>query len=193
MLGEKYSVTLVIGKEIKNLQLTFQNIKNIYSLTNKNPFDYLNEFIKSDNKKDYVAELIYCLANGKIDIKDINVVIEDANFQNTMINIMGLISKELDSEAKSSEEAHENTEKIELSFEEWWNEHYFTATVVLKMSEEEFLNATPREIKTLDYYERNYYKGVLMDTYASILKAKGNSQEHEEEEQVVTSFRDIFS
>ena len=192
MLGEKYSVTLAIGKEIKNLQLTFQNIKNIYSLTNQNPFNYLNEFIKADDKKDYVAELIYCLANGKIDIKDINVVIEDANFQNTMINLMALISKELDSEIENNEEIHENTEKIEVSFEEWWNEHYFTATVILKMSEEEFLNSTPREVKTLNYYKKNYIKGVLMDTYASILKAKGNS-EHEEEEQVVTSFRGIFS
>lgn len=190
MLGEKYSITLLIGEETKKLQLTFQTIKNIYSLTNKNPFDYLNDFVKAENKKDYVAELIYCLANAEIEISDVNVVVNAPNFEDTIINLMALITRELDSEIKITNDKSNDFKKANLSFEEWWNEHYFTGTIILKMSEEEFLKATPREIKTLNYYKQNYLKGVLMDTYASILRARNS--EHEEE-QVVTSFRGIFS
>lgn len=205
MLGYNYKLDLTIDKEKKELYFNFQTLKNLYTLTQKNPFYYLKEFMESENRDEFLGTIIYCMANGDITLEDINEVINNKKVKNyLLLDIINMVSIESTNEFKDEEENNndnkndnddqeEKTEEEQLKeFEDFWNYCYFTATVKLNKSEEEFYLMSPRELKTLDKYNSNYYKNILIDTYITISKAKNTDKEDEAEEVVnVARFRDI--
>lgn len=194
MLGDRCVLDLTIGKEKKELYFNFQTLKNLYTLTQKNPFYYLKDFMESENRDEFLGTIIYCMANGDITLENINEVINNREAKNyLLLNTINIISIELTSELKNEEENNndkdnkndnddqeEKTEEEQLKeFENFWNYCYFTATVKLNKSEEEFYNMSPRELKTLDKYNSNYYKNILIDTYITVLEAKNIEGEKE--------------
>jgi len=205
MLGYNYKLDLTIDKEKKELYFNFQTLKNLYTLTQKNPFYYLKEFMESENRDEFLGTIIYCMANGDITLEDINEVINNKKVKNyLLLDIINMVSIESTNEFKDEEENNndnkndnddqeEKTEEEQLKeFEDFWNYCYFTATVKLNKSEEEFYLMSPRELKTLDKYNSNFYKNILIDTYITIANAKNTDKEDEAEEVVnVARFRDI--
>ncbi len=204
MLGYNYKLDLTIDKEKKELYFNFQTLKNLYTLTQKNPFYYLKDFMESENRDEFLGTIIYCMANGDITLEDINEVINNKKVKNyLLLDIINMVSIESTSEFKDEENNNDNkndnddqeekTEEEQLKeFEDFWNYCYFTATIKLNKSEEEFYLMSPRELKTLDKYNSNFYKNILIDTYITISKAKNSNKEDEAEEVVsVARFRDI--
>ena len=205
MLGYNYKLDLTIDKEKKELYFNFQTLKNLYTLTQKNPFYYLKEFMESENRDEFLGTIIYCMANGDITLEDINEVINNKKVKNyLLLDIINMVSIESTNEFKDEEENNndnkndnddqeEKTEEEQLKeFEDFWNYCYFTATIKLNKSEEEFYLMSPRELKRLYKYNSNFDKNIVIDTYITISKAKNSNKENEAEEVVsVARFRDI--
>jgi len=208
MLGDSYVINFKIDKKHKELYFNFQTLKNLYKLTKQNPFNYLQDFMNSENKDDFLGSIIYCMANGDITLEDINDVINNKKVKNyLLLNIINMIYVELTSEFKDEEENNNDKdnkndndkqeEKIEeeklQEFENFWNYCYFTATVKLNKDEEEFYLMSPRELKTLDKYNSNFYRNILIDTYITIINAKNGNGENKKEEVVnVARLSDMF-
>ncbi|MDU1413440.1 MAG: hypothetical protein E6929_11570 [Clostridium sp.] len=185
MLGDKYKLDLKIGDNTKYLYFSYYTLKNLYKLLNKNPFTFLREFLKEDNKEEYLATLIYCMASGKITLEDIDLVLEDEEVKNyLLINIIAIITVELKAEnvenIENEEDNNDNENDNEdndnnqgnKEFEDYWNYSYYVSTVILNKSENEFLKMSPRELSTLAKYNIDYYKNILLDAYITVLKAK---------------------
>ena len=203
MLGDNYFLNVGIGEENKELYFNYQTLKNLYKLTEQNPFNYLQDFMFAENKDEFLGTIIYCMANGDINLNDIEMILDDKDIKNNLlVNIINLITVEFKSEYTEEEKNNsekEDNEQVEKTkedklkqFEDYWNYSYFTATVKLKKTEDEFYKMTHRELKTLDKFNSNYYKNILIDTYVTVLNAKNGSAQEEKEEIVnVTRFRDI--
>lgn len=84
-----------------------------------------------------------------------------------------LINKEFSFEVE--EKIDKEDSKNKRNFKSWWNKWYFIGTRILKMSEEEFLNSSVRELFEMEKLNNEYYKNILIGAYVDILKAKNNS------------------
>lgn len=204
MLGNKYKLDLKIGDNKKTLYFSYYTLKNLYTLLNKNPFSYLREFLKAEEKDDYLATLIYCMTTGNITLEDINSALEDEEAKKyLLLNIIAIITVELKAENSVNEEDNNESDDNEENddnegnkeFEDYWNYSYYVATVILNKNENEFLKMSPRELNTLAKYNKDYYKNILLDTYITVLKARNdNDGEKDKEEKVITAtrFKDLF-
>lgn len=201
MLGDKYKLDLKIGDSTKFLYFSYYTLKNLYNLLNYNPFSYLREFLKAEEKDNYLATLIYCMASGNITLNDIDLVLKDEEVKNyLLINIIAIITLELkaenieDEEDNNNENDNDDNNEGNKEFEDYWNYSYYVASVILNKNENEFLKMSPRELNTLAKYNKNYYKNILLDTYITVLKARNESGEDKKEEVITaTRFKDIFS
>ena len=198
MLGESYSIKINYKDVEKELLFNFQTLKNIFTLTGKNPFKFINEFLVSKNKEDYIGRIIYCMLNGDISIKDIYEVLlkDEEDKLNILVNIIQLISLEMQSEyveyeLENNEETEVENKKDSIkTWIEYWNYSYSIATVILHKTETEFLLMTPREFKTLDSYTCNYYKNVLLGAYIEVIKS--NKKEETVEKKANIRLKDVF-
>lgn len=217
MLGDKIGLNICYGDKNVELLLNMQSIKNIYTLTNRNPFKVLQDFIGSIDKEDkdtLLTQVIYSLSNGDITIEDIYgyvLDIEEENKIELLIGIISLIENELVTEVseeedstgdkkntniKEKEESQDKEEDITKeiqNFIDWWDYYYYIATVVLNKTEEEFYNLTPRELKTLETLDSRYKRQILIKTYVDINTPRENNEANYNQEKVyVDSFADLF-
>lgn len=204
MLGDNYKLDLTIEEEKKELYFNFQTLKNLYKLTQQNPFYYLQDFMFSKNRDEFLGTILYCMANGDISLTNINSILEDVNVKNyLLLNMINIITVEFkseyeevnkESEKDSDEQVEKNDEEKLKEFENYWNSCYFTATILLKKSEDEFYKMSVRELQTLAKYNKDFYKNVLIDTYVTVLNAKNGNYENERKEEVVNVGRlsDMF-
>lgn len=196
MLGDKYSIKINYDNKIKELKLNFQSMKNIYSLTGENPFEFIGDFSKKEDKTVDLGKLVYCMSNADISLVDLNrFILSDKCDREELVNkIINLLVTELiseyvdDSKDNKSEDDDNDKEKVSNrnKLKEWfdfWNNCYYVATVQLHKSEEEFLNMTIRELKTLDAYNLKYYKDILIGAYIDIMNAT-NKVEKDKSKQV---------
>lgn len=202
MLGDNYKLDLTIGEEKKELYFNYQTLKNLYKLTQQNPFYYLQDFMFSKDRDEFLPTIIYCMANGDISLTDIEMILDDKEIKNYfLLNVINIITiefkSEYEEENKASEKDDEKVEKTEeeklKEFESYWNYCYFTSMIKLKKREDEFYKMSPRELTTLNKLNSNYYKNILIDTYVTILNAKnGNAQDEKEEVISVGRLSDMF-
>lgn len=216
MLGDKIGLNICYGDKNVELLLNMQSIKNIYTLTSRNPFKVLQDFIGSIDKEDkdtLLTQVIYSLSNSAITIEDIYgyvLDIEEENKLELLIGIVSLIERELVIEvseeedstkdkknpSKDKEESQDKEEDITKeiqSFIDWWDYYYYIATVVLNRTEEEFYNLTPRELKTLETLDSRYKRQILIKTYIDINTPRGNNEANYNQDKVyVDSFTDLF-
>lgn len=193
MLSNKHIIT-IDGKY--KLKFTYRTLKNIYDMTKINPFTYIKEFFSSNEKDKYLGRIIFALSNAEIQITDVytKYLLSDEDKLMMVFNLINLINAELINEFKNdiaddeiNENVSENVITPEQDLEGWiqyWNYCYSTATIILHKSEEEFLDMSPREFKTLDSYISNYYKSVLISSYVEIVKAtnKNNADKAQEDD-----------
>lgn len=208
MLGDKIGLNICYGDKNVELLLNMQSIKNIYTLTNRNPFKVLQDFIGSIDKEDkdtLLTQVIYSLSNGDITIEDIYgyvLDIEEENKIELLIGIISLIENELVTEVSEEEDSTEDkknpsqekediTKEIQ-SFIDWWDYYYYIATVVLNKTEEEFYNLTPRELKTLEALDSRYKRAILIKTYIDINTPRGEESDITTDKVYVDSFSDLF-
>lgn len=217
MLGDKIGLNICYGDKNVELLLNMQSIKNIYTLTSRNPFKVLQDFIGSIDKEDkdtLLIQVIYSLSNSAITIEDIYGYVLDTEEENKLellIGIISLIESELVTEVSEEEDStedkkntntkekeepqdkDENQEKEIQSFIDWWDYYYYIATVVLNKTEEEFYNLTPRELKTLEALDSRYKRQILIKTYIDINTPRGNNEANYNQDKVyVDSFTDLF-
>lgn len=216
MLGDKIGLNICYGDKNVELLLNMQSIKNIYTLTSRNPFKVLQDFIGSIDKEDkdtLLTQVIYSLSNGDITIEDIYgyvLDIEEENKLELLIGIVSLIERELvievseeedstkdkknpSKDKEESQDKDENQEKEIQKFIDWWDYYYYVATVVLKKTEEEFYKLTPRELKTLEALDSRYKRQILIKTYVDINTPRENNGANYNQEKVyVDSFSDLF-
>lgn len=216
MLGDKIGLNICYGDKNVELLLNMQSIKNIYTLTSRNPFKVLQDFIGSIDKEDkdtLLTQVIYSLSNSAITIEDIYgyvLDIEEENKLELLIGIISLIESELVTEVseeedstedkkntntKEKEEPQDNEEDITKeiqNFIDWWDYYYYIATVVLKKTEEEFYKLTPRELKTLEALDSRYKRAILIKTYIDINTPRGEESDISTDKVYVDSFSDLF-
>lgn len=213
MLGRNYTFNIFYDDRDIEIEFTVRAIKNIFDLVKYSPFQYLIEFLKLETDKEkevYVAQILYCITDGKLDIFDVlNNLLNDKEILDTIYNgLLTLINLELISEVKEvvdEEEQEEEQEEIKefskqernKSFIDWWNYFYYISKVQLHLTYEEMLNLTVRELKSLEILNKQYYKNILIDTYITITKNKTKAiqKEQEEEKDLVISgnlrFKDL--
>ena len=205
MLGDKIELNICYGDKNVELLLNMQSIKNIYTLTNRNPFKVLQDFIGSIDKEDkdtLLTQVIYSLSNGDITIEDIYGYVLDIEEENKIELLVTEVSEEEDStedkkntNTKEKEEPQDNEEDITKeiqNFIDWWDYYYYIATVVLKKTEEEFYKLTPRELKTLEALDSRYKRAILIKTYIDINTPRGEESDISTDKVYVDSFSDLF-
>lgn len=143
------------------------------------------------------------MTDGKLDIVDVlkNLLIDEDTINGIYVQLVRIITLELkteiDEENESKEESKELTseEKID-NFINWWNYMYYTAKINLKMTYEEMLNTTVRELKSMDALNKGYLKNILLDAYIQVVKSQNKTEKEEVKRITVNnrpkSLRDIF-
>ena len=191
MIIDKYSFIIKLdGKELK-LRLNFRALKNLYKLTNESPLQWLSDFLGGNDDVEIVKyqciELIYCMLDGDISLFTLGELVSTDN----IIAIFNGLAKAIELELKgeiikdkddnySSDDDDEEEDKIYL-WNIFFNNSYYIAIYELGKSEDEFLDMSIRELKTLDYFRREYKKNILLDTYITIQKSKNKSDERQVE------------
>lgn len=191
MIIDKYSFIIKLdGKELK-LRLNFRALKNLYKLTNESPLQWLSDFLGGNDDVEIVKyqciELIYCMLDGDISLFTLGELVSTDN----IIAIFNGLAKAIELELKgeiikdkddnySSDDDDEEEDKIYL-WNIFFNNSYYIAIYELGKSEDEFLDMSIRELKTLDYFRREYKKNILLDAYITIQKSKNKSDERQVE------------
>lgn len=206
MLGDKYELELKYENELYKLKFTFKFLKNLYNMINVNSLTYIKEFLncKDEEIKSYCIPILYSMLDGKVDYeKIINIANElDNEFILDMLFLVSIEIKEEDifdkEEDDSEEEIDENSNDDIKEFIKFWNANYYAAIYQLNMSEEKFLNSSPREIRTIMRLHKNFLKGIILDRDIDIAKAKNKANENYidnrkvEKVQKVSRMRDLF-
>lgn len=206
MLGNKYELEIKYNNESYKLKFTFKFLKNLYSMMNVNPLSYIKDFLncKDEEMKKYCIPILYSMLDGKIKYKKIIDIANELDNE-FMLDMFFLVSIEIkeedifDKEEDDSEEEHdENSNEDIKEFIKFWDANYYAAIYQLNMSEEKFLNSSPREIRTLMRLHKNFLKGIILDRDIDIAKAKNKANENYiyngkvEKVQKVSRMRDLF-
>lgn len=216
MLGDKIGLNICHGDKNVELLLNMQSIKNIYTLTSRNPFKVLQNLIyggkEGEERDTLLGQVVYSLSNGEITIEDIYnyvVNIDKEEKEELIKGISTLICAELfmeieeeDStedkkntntkEKEEPQDKEEDTTKEIQKFIDWWDYYYYIAIVVLKKTEEEFYKLTPRELKTLEALDSRYKRAILIKTYIDINTPRGEEADISTDKVYVDSFSDLF-
>lgn len=168
MLGNKYSLTLKRGEEIIECKCNFKFIRNLFNYIEEDPIDYLNNI---NSSKDKIKIIIQCMSNGLYNLD----FLQEEDFSAITKGLEELINKEFSFEVEEKIDKEDIKNKRNFNFKSWWNKWYFIGTRILKMSEEEFLNSSVRELFEMEKLNNEYYKNILIGAYVDILKAKNNS------------------
>lgn len=206
MLGDKYELELKYENELYKLKFTFKFLKNLYNMMNVNSLSYIKDFLncKDEEMKSYCIPILYSMLDGNIEyVKLIDIIKKlDNEFIFDMLFLVSIEIKEEDifdkEEDDSEEEVDENSNDDIKEFIKFWNANYYAAIYQLNMSEEKFLNSSPREIRTLMRLHKNFLKGIILDRDIDIAKAKNKANENYidngkvEKVQKVSRMRDLF-
>ena len=187
MIIDKYSFTIKLDDKELNLRLNFMALKNLYKLTGESPLQWLSDFLGGDDDVETIKykciELIYCMLNGDISLFELGELVSTENIIAIFNGLAKAIELELRAEViKDKDDNYSSDEEEEDKIYLWnifFNNSYYTAIYELGKSESEFLDMSIRELKTLDYFRREYKKNILLDTYITIQKSKNKSDERQ--------------
>lgn len=193
MIIDKYSFTIKLDDRELNLRLNFRALKNLYKLTNESPLQWLSDFLGGNDDVETVKyqciELIYCMLDGDISLFTLGELVSTDN----IIAIFNGLAKAIELELKgetiknkddnySSDDGDDNEEEDKIYlWNIFFNNSYYIAIYELGKSEDEFLDMSVRELKTLDYFRREYKKNILLDAYITVQKSKNKSDERQVE------------
>ncbi|MDB8575606.1 hypothetical protein [Turicibacter sanguinis] len=181
MLGETIDFKITVKEETVILNLTMRTLKNIYRLSGRSPFEFIQDFIQCDEKElnQYLIQLVLCLSDMEIPLENLVELITEENAVIMKEQLMILINHELVSEMEQRTDSSEEEEQSEPSKQkkiqnwiQWFNYLYYVARCQLNMSEESFYESTPRELKTLESLHKNFEKNILLASYVDVMKSR---------------------
>ena len=145
-------------------------MRNLYSYLNKSPLQFNIEFFNESN--DYLNNLttmIFCMCNAQIEFNDLRKILEVAD-KELYNNLKNMIFNEMYAENEILLENEDSTaDDIDPNklFEDYYNYYYYIAKAQLHMTEEEFLESSPREIKTMANFDKAYKQNIIISCYGT--------------------------
>lgn len=187
MIIDKYSFIIRIDGKDLELRLNYRTLKNLYKLTNESPLRWLGEFLTGNDDiealKYQCIQIIYSMLDGDVSLFTLNDIMTDENLLPIFMGLSKAIELELKAEIIKEEDDDKNDNSDDDDEVYLWNiffnNSYYTAIYELGKSEEEFFEMSIRELKTLDFFRKQYRKNILLDTFITIEKAKNKSSKVE--------------
>lgn len=197
MLGERLSFDLTVSED-KTIEyiINFRLLRNLYKLTEKNPLDFMTKLIKEEDEEQIKQMVILVLLAGGLEenltLDDIENIIKELDVKVLVSTFMILLKESITSEykrPKDEEEVNNEVSVEELTEEEkinnWtqlYNSAYYLIVYKLRMNEEEFLNMTLREFKTIRDLKEEDEKSTIIRAYIDIMKARNKGDKKVAEE-----------
>ena len=201
LLTDINSIILKINNIDVNVIINFKTLENLYhflkddylrgviAIDCNDPFKFIEKIDSENNILNYVSVLIFCMADGKIQLSDIAeglLKFEENEFSElvkvlkiTIINQLLFIEK--------SEKVNKKSEikDSEYSFEDYFNYFYITATRTLNYSLEEFYNLTPAKLKQIININNDNKKNLLLSVAADIVSAIFKDSKNTKKDEVI--------
>ena len=201
LLTDINSIILKINNIDVNVIINFKTLENLYhflkddylkrviAIDCNDPFKFIEKIDSENNILNYVSVLIFCMADGKIQLSDIAeglLKFEENEFKElvkilkiTMINQLLFIEK--------SEKVNKKSEikDSEYSFEDYFNYFYITATRTLNYSLEDFYNLTPAKLKQIININNDNKKNLLLSVAADIVSAIFKDSKNTKQNEVI--------
>lgn len=201
LLTDINSIILKINNIDVNVIINFKTLENLYhflkddylrgviAIDCNDPFKFIEKIDSENNILNYVSVLIFCMADGKIQLSDIAeglLKFEENEFSElvkvlkiTIINQLLFIEK--------SEKVNKKSEikDSEHSFEDYFNYFYITATRTLNYSLEEFYNLTPAKLKQIININNDNKKNLLLSVAADIVSAIFKDSKNTKQNEVI--------
>lgn len=189
MLGEKFNLTVNIGEKKIDFNLTIRSLKNLGELTRKSPFIYLRNFINEENKEEsnsMLVNIMLAFTNGDLTVKDLPLIVEQADLLKSYIMLLMVNETVSEIEEEKEDVGVEDNEVMndEKAFRNWcdlYNYYYYISISQLHMNQEQFLNSTLRELKTMDKLNRDYLKNIIINYYIDVNKVRNDNGKKEVE------------
>lgn len=190
MLGERLSFDLTVSED-KTIEymVNFRLLRNLFKLTERNPLDFMAKLIKEEDEEVIKEMVILVLLAGGLEedltLDDVENIIKELDTKVLVSTFTILLRESITSEYKKPKEKEVTNNEVaieELTEEEkidnWkqlYNSAYYLMVYKLKINEEEFLNMTLREYKTIKDLNEEDEKNSIITAYIDIMKARNNS------------------
>ena len=109
------------------------------------------------------------MCNAQIEFNDLRKILEVAD-KELYNNLKNMIFNEMYAENEILLENEDSTaDDIDPNklFEDYYNYYYYIAKAQLHMTEEEFLESSPREIKTMANFDKAYKQNIIISCYGT--------------------------
>ena len=203
LLTDINSIILKMNNIDVNVIINFKTLENLYhflkddylrgviAIDCNDPFKFI-EKIDSENEIDvlnYVSVLIFCMADGKIQLSDIaeGLLKFEENEFNELVKVLKItiINQLLFIEKSEKVNKKSEIKDSEYSFEDYFNYFYITATRTLNYSLEEFYNLTPAKLKQIININNDNKKNLLLSVAADIVSAIFKDSKNTKQNEVI--------
>lgn len=201
LLTDINSIILKINNIDVNVIINFKTLENLYhflkddylrgviAIDCNDPFKFIEKIDSENNILNYVSVLIFCMADGKIQLSDIaeGLLKFEENEFNELVKILKItiINQLLFIEKSEKVNKKSEIKDIEYSFEDYFNYFYITATRTLNYSLEEFYNLTPAKLKQIININNDNKKNLLLSVAADIVSAIFKDSKNTKKDEVI--------
>ena len=201
LLTDINSIILKINNIDVNVIINFKSLENLYhflkddylrgviAIDCNDPFKFIEKIDSENNILNYVSVLIFCMADGKIQLSDIaeGLLKFEENEFNELVKILKItiINQLLFIEKSEKVNKKSEIKDSEHSFEDYFNYFYITATRALNYSLEEFYNLTPAKLKQIININNDNKKNLLLSVAADIVSAIFKDSKNTKQNEVI--------
>lgn len=201
LLTDINSIILKINNIDVNVIINFKTLENLYhflkddylrgviAIDCNDPFKFIEKIDSENNILNYVSVLIFCMADGKIQLSDIaeGLLKFEENEFNELVKVLKITIIHQLLFIEKSEKVNKKSEikDSEYSFEDYFNYFYITATRTLNYSLEEFYNLTPAKLKQIININNDNKKNLLLSVAADIVSAIFKDSKNTKQNEVI--------
>lgn len=201
LLTDINSIILKINNIDVNVIINFKTLENLYhflkddylrgviAIDCNDPFKFIEKIDSENNILNYVSVLIFCMADGKIQLSDIaeGLLKFEENEFNELVKVLKItiINQLLFIEKSEKVNKKSEIKDSEYSFEDYFNYFYITATRTLNYSLEEFYNLTPAKLKQIININNDNKKNLLLSVAADIVSAIFKDSKNTKKDEVI--------
>ena len=201
LLTDINSIILKINNIDVNVIINFKTLENLYhflkddylrgviAIDCNDPFKFIEKIDSENNILNYVSVLIFCMADGKIQLSDIaeGLLKFEENEFNELVKVLKItiINQLLFIEKSEKVNKKSEIKDSEYSFEDYFNYFYITATRTLNYSLEEFYNLTPAKLKQIINMNNDNKKNLLLSVAADIVSAIFKDSKNTKQNEVI--------
>ena len=201
LLTDINSIILKINNIDVNVIINFKTLENLYhflkddylrgviAIDCNDPFKFIEKIDSENNILNYVSVLIFCMADGKIQLSDIaeGLLKFEENEFNELVKVLKItiINQLLFIEKSEKVNKKSEIKDSEYSFEDYFNYFYITATRTLNYSLEEFYDLTPAKLKQIININNDNKKNLLLSVAADIVSAIFKDSKNKKQNEVI--------